>query len=465
MFVTMLLFTATTAFAADETLTISGDGINKTITYSRSDLEALKTIMAQHTYSLANNFPTEKTEYAAGIPLLYLLQQAEIKEAAQLIAFTASDGYKRIFTIEELLYTPRYYFPSTGEKQPVPVMVCLRNSADNFKSLEPMEFKLILGQRSIGEQTNPWLVKNLSLIEVSCEKPEKWAQVTFNRVSGPQGVTLQLLHENIDSVKIYYTTDGSNPTVESKMYNISASYYQPQLNQPLVIDKTTVVKAVAIGAGREDSQLASLTVSFGEAMFSDLADYEWAKPAIETLADKGIIAGMGNNRFEPSASLSRAMFVTMLGRAINDTGNAYVNGKKDSFSDIDFNSWYGPYIQWAVDKNIVSGYPDGLFMPHKALTLEEMIVMAVRAGKTSSASLAENGISALSISGISTWALPYISFALNNNMLANEHLLQKNTNGYQIEGKKAASRAEAAFVLNQLLLLIKPQHSAFGVGE
>ena len=443
-----LLLTAAPALAEGETLTIKGDGVAKEITYSRADLEALKGVAEQHYYSLSNNYPTEKVEYAYGIPLLYLLSQAGLKDEARLITVTAADGYKREFTVQELLYAPRYYFPATGEKRPVPAMVCLKSGADGAGSLVAGDMRLIMGQRARGEQNNPWFVKYLATIEVSCAKPAQWPEITFDRVSGPEGVTLQLLHENPDSIKMYYTTDGSSPTVESKMYNISASYFQPQLNQPLLLNKTTVVRAVAIGAGKENSPVASITVSFDGAMFSDLAGYDWAKPAIEALAAQGILSGVGDGRFDPAGNLTRGMFVTMLGRTLNKGKPAAPPAATARrFADVDYNSWYGSHIQWAVDEGIVSGYPDGAFKPANPLTVEEMIVMAMRAGRMTSTA-------AVTISGVSEWAKPFVAIAENNHLLVRGYLSQESASGIRVDGQKKASRAEAAALLYQLLQIL-----------
>jgi len=375
----LLLMTTATAAAENETLTIKGDGVGKEITYSRAELEAMKDNIVQYCYSGANNFPTEKIKYAEGVPLTYLLEKAGIKDTAQVIRFAASDGYVREFTVQELLYTPRYNFTKAGEKQEVPAMVCLKSSESGFDKLEAEDMRLVIGQRAQSEQTDPWFVKFLSEIIVSCEEPGQWPAVTFNRVSGDDGVTLQLLHKNFDSVKIYYTTDGSDPTVESKMYNVSASYYQPELNKPLLINRTTVVKAVVVGPGMENSQVASITVSFEGAVFSDLAGYDWARPAIEALAEKGIVNGVGDYRFDPAGGLTRGMFVTMMGRALGDKteGEAAVEGL--GFPDVEDSSWYGPYVKWAVGEGIVNGYPDGTFKPNNFLTVEEMNIMAARA--------------------------------------------------------------------------------------
>ena len=376
--IALTLMFAAPAGAETETLTIKGDGVEKEMTFSRADMEALNGVIERQCYSSMNNFPTEKTEYIEGAPLKYLLEQAGLKDTAQMITFIASDGYARTFTVRELLDAPRYYFPQTGEKQPAPAMIALKSSPDGFDKLETDDFRLVMGQRANGEQTYPWFVKYLSTIEVSCEKPEQWPAVTFSRTSGEDGVTLQLLHESIDSVKIYYTTDGSEPTVGSNVYNVSASYYQPALNKPLLIDRTTVVKAVAIGAGKEDSTVSSITVSFDEAMFSDLAGFDWARPAIEALAGKGIVNGVGDSRFDPAGGLTRGMFVTMMGRALGSEAGAATPGEF-RFPDVDYSSWYGPYVQWAVGEGIVKGYPDGNFKPNNFLTVEEMNIMAARA--------------------------------------------------------------------------------------
>jgi hypothetical protein len=180
----------------------------------------------------------------------------------------------------------------------------------------------------------------------------------------------------------------------------------------LLIDKTTIVRAVAIGAGKENSEVSSITVSFGDAHFSDLAGYEWAKPAINALAGKGIVTGVGNNRFDPAGGLTRGMFVTMLGRALKDKTSKASSGAEHRFPDVDYGSWYGSYVQWAVDKGIVKGYLDGTFKPNNYLTVEEMNIMVKRAA---------NGADR------ETWETP------------------------AIEGKKYATRAQAAVMLFQLI--------------
>jgi len=444
-----LPLTSATTGGNNETLTIRGDGVEKQLVFTRAELESLS-VIERHRYSSANNFPTNRIEYVSGIPLKYVLQQAGIKDAATLLTFTASDGYKRTFTAAELLTESRYCYIDGKVTSLVPVMICLKSSDDSFDKLESSELRLVMGQRAPGEQTNPWFVKYLSTIEVSCAKPDRWPEVRFSKTENADGITLQLLHDNIDSIKIYYTTDGSEPTVRSNVYNISASYFQPQLNKPVIIDKTTTVRAVAIGPGKENSIVSSFTVTVGGEIFSDLEGYDWAKPAILELYDLGVVNGVGNNRFDPAGSLTRGMFVTMLGRALGgDATNAVSPAPDKKFPDVDYSpsSWYGRYVQWAVDKKIVNGYPDGTFRPNNTLTVEEMITMAVRAGGLD----IKNTGTSITITGVSDWAKPFVIAAEKNNMLVRGVLAVETGGVIKVEGQRQATRAEAAVMVYQLL--------------
>jgi len=57
-------------------------------------------------------------------------------------------------------------------------------------------------------------------------------------------------------VKIYYTTDGSNPGINSAVYNPSTTHFQPQLITPLPVGAPVTVKAFVAGNGRHDSEIA-----------------------------------------------------------------------------------------------------------------------------------------------------------------------------------------------------------------
>ena len=113
--------------------------------------------------------------------------------------------------------------------------------------------------------------------------------------------------------------------------------------------------------------------------FTDLRGFGWAVPAIDALFALEIVNGMGDGLFAPSESLNRAMFVTMLGRGLNpDAGAPEEEDRR--FPDVDYTSWYGMHVEWAVENGIVQGYDDGTFRPTTNLTVAHMLLMAERAG-------------------------------------------------------------------------------------
>ena len=84
------------------------------------------------------------------------------------------------------------------------------------------------------------------------------------------------------------------------------------------------------------------------------------------------------NNFMPDKSLTRAEFVTILGRIANVDESKY---KDKVFNDIDANKYYAPYIDWAYKNKIASGFGDGKFMPDKELSREEMCAFLSRFNK------------------------------------------------------------------------------------
>ncbi|WP_409367938.1 endonuclease [Lysinibacillus sp. 38-6] len=83
---------------------------------------------------------------------------------------------------------------------------------------------------------------------------------------------------------IYYTTDGTEPTVESAIYS-----------QPIIIDRTTTLKAIAVAEGLENSdvQTYSYTVS-GQADVLSIANARTEANGT-TVTIKGIVAGKLKN--------------------------------------------------------------------------------------------------------------------------------------------------------------------------
>ena len=124
---------------------------------------------------------------------------------------------------------------------------------------------LIIGQRNPFEHTNPAFVEGVAEIVVDGDACDAWAAATTFPLPGAiaAGETVKLQHPDYGLVKLFYTLDGSDPTMLSAMYN--PSVYQPELNVPIPIEGPTVIKVIAVGYGKNDSEVAefSFTVSTG----------------------------------------------------------------------------------------------------------------------------------------------------------------------------------------------------------
>ncbi|MGI6328093.1 MAG: Ig-like domain-containing protein, partial [Dethiobacteria bacterium] len=270
------------------TVTVTGNGVENPQTFDLSEFidEHPDAWVDARVYSTINTWPSKKWYVAEGVKVAALLEEADIKDEAQLIKVKASDGYVMAFTRKELLEDTRYYFPNFKEEgvdgdghipgspegaEPVDAILALQSveGSDNPGYMDPLNCPLlVLGQRGVTEQTNHTFVKKVAEIEVSCDFPLKHVKPTADPSGGevPVGTEVTLTNQRNDDDKIYYTTDGSDPNVwDSLIYNWVASRWWSQrgeeavaeINHPIVLTEDTTIKAKTIGFGREDSDIVT----------------------------------------------------------------------------------------------------------------------------------------------------------------------------------------------------------------
>lgn len=111
-----------------------------------------------------------------------------------------------------------------------------------------------------------------------------------------------------------------------------------------------------------------------EIQFTDVSG--WSEEYIYYLAKKGIINGKEDGIFAPEDNITRAEFVAIIARS---AGITYDDATaKADYTDVAVTDWFAPYVTWAKEKGIVSGYEDGSFAPNKEITREELCTMIVR---------------------------------------------------------------------------------------
>lgn len=104
----------------------------------------------------------------------------------------------------------------------------------------------------------------------------------------------------------------------------------------------------------------------------------WAKESIDYVVGRGMLTGTSKTTFSPDTAMTRGMLVTVLGRLADADVSSYTSG---SFSDVDSDEYYAPYIEWAYKNCIISGTGDRQFAPDRAVTREELALILANYAK------------------------------------------------------------------------------------
>lgn len=135
-------------------------------------------------------------------------------------------------------------------------------------------------------------------------------------------------------------------------------------------DKIRLLSATGGRVGLDFS--ARLASGLNYLPFPDIAGH-WAAEPIRFCVENGLFYGVSARSFAPDASMTRAMFVTVLGRLYEKSnGSLPQPAAGTDFYDVDEGSYYAPYVTWAAANGIVSGYGDGRFGPDDQVTREQM---------------------------------------------------------------------------------------------
>ncbi|MBQ7566241.1 MAG: S-layer homology domain-containing protein [Oscillospiraceae bacterium] len=197
----------------------------------------------------------------------------------------------------------------------------------------------------------------------------------------------------------------------------------------------TVLAAILVAAA-----LFGLCLTAFAANTFDYDDYEpldWYYRYIEKATDAGWMNGVGDMKFDPNGTLSRAMFVTILHRVAGtpaDDGTA-------TFSDVVAGSWYEAAVKWAAQNGIVNGYPDGRYGVNDPLTREQMAAILYRyAGAQGKDTSGRGDVSAFADANtVSDYAKDAIAWAVAQGILSGS--------GNKLMPKGTSTRAQAATVL------------------
>ena len=139
--------------------------------------------------------------------------------------------------------------------------------------------------------------------------------------------------------------------------------------------KSTQKPSGEIKKGEANAAVNVPAVTAPGTTFTDVKNHA-NQAAIEELASRGIINGMGKGTFMPNKTMTRAEFAAIVTRAL---GLAAKDTK--AFTDVPSGKWYAGFIGTTNSYGIVNGVGGGKFNPEGTITRQEAAAMVARAAK------------------------------------------------------------------------------------
>ncbi len=159
----------------------------------------------------------------------------------------------------------------------------------------------------------------------------------------------------------------------------SKGTYNSELGIPYYIDSDG--NEVFIGFAANDKFIAppATKVLFknNSKSFTDIASH-WAKKNIDFVTEREIFLGLESTVFSPDSNMSRAMFATVIGRLYERSFGEIKLSENGAFTDCNYNEYYGKYVDWATENDIITGYGNSLFKPNSPISREEMATIIYR---------------------------------------------------------------------------------------
>lgn len=229
----------------------------------------------------------------------------------------------------------------------------------------------------------------------------------------PYKYTVTGLSEGNHTVRAeFYTNDN---LVKSLEYNVNA---KPKLNR--------VYKDEEYLGGCDFSDMDSMSAE--------------VKNAVTELSERGVISGIGDNKFAPMSKVTRAEISSMLVRALK------LSGGNETFPDVAESAWYYKPVLSAKKAGLLDGFEDGTFRPEKSVTNEQLI--AILAKHMEKLGMKSKNTKLPFTDVINTWAQKYVQLGYENGItLAYE--------GNTFRSETAVTRADCAVMINRFLKVIE----------
>lgn len=173
--------------------------------------------------------------------------------------------------------------------------------------------------------------------------------------------------------------------------------------------------------------------------FSDMSNYSSYAGSVGLMTNLEIINGVGNNKFNPTGTVTRGEWITMLYRA---AGSPAVYSSAN-FTDVP--DWCKNAVQWAVQNGITDGIGNNKFGPDMTLDRMQIVTFMYRFAKLQGMDVSSTLYLSAYTDGntVDTWAQPAMKWALQKGYL--------DPVGGKIQPKGTMTRVMVADCLARLL--------------
>lgn len=192
-----------------------------------------------------------------------------------------------------------------------------------------------------------------------------------------------------------------------------------------------------------EAALVALVKADRKLPYKDVEESDWFYDAVAYNYYSGLMTGVNEVTFAPSAALNRAQAVVILWR---------IAGKQEAqadpeFPDVSENEWYTDAVVWAVKEGVVSGYSDGRFGPEDAVTREQMAVMLWRFAKSQGYDVSQSADldSYKDADQVSEFAVTSMQWAIGNEMI------QGKAEKTMLDPQGSTNRSECAVMIQRFM--------------
>ena len=309
----------------------------------------------------------------------------------------------------------------------------------------------VLPPRYVG--TNKTYTLEVALDGVNYQKVPNVKLTVQNEEIKDESEFVECGKKDIKYVYVNYVDEEGNPLLpydEYKGYTVSMVQAYPIA--PKTIEGYTLIKSPTIdwandfvGNGRTYNYIYRKNPGQPDKpdtpkSFDDVKVGDWYYNSVSFVSQNGLMTGMKDRIFGPAEVLSRAQFAVIIHRMSGSPEVEY----KNTFPDVDKDTWYTNAVLWANKNKIITGYGhNGMFGPADLITREQMAVIMYRYAKAQGYDVSTKAdFSKFKDAGsVSGFAEEAMQWAVGTGIISGKD------NGARLDPLGNASRAECATII------------------